>query len=302
MKTLVQTRSAGRLELILKEGPAKKLSKERDNLTLWHDVMPGLTPKIHSFSAEGAKASLLLEHLPGETFEAMLRERPWHEVLHALTAIQEKLVQIWTRSQSGERVAPRFLRQLSSRFTDVAAAHPELCPRDARNDPEAGASFPHPIEQLLPYDERVEAPFSVFIHGDFNIDNVLYDLHSGEVRFIDVHRSMMMDYVQDVSVFLVSLFRMQSLTAPARRRVHATMSSFFSFASAHAQRAHDTSFHRRLALGLARSFATSTRFVLDRELARSMFSRSRYILARLAEAYPAGRASDLELTREVLLG
>lgn len=288
--------------LILKEGKTEKLARERDNITRWHALMPGLAPQIYSFHAAGEEGSLLLEHLPGDTFEAMLLERPWDHVLRALTAIQRKLVEVWGRTHESGRVAPRFLRQLSSRLEGVATAHPELCPSDAPHAHGGSASFPHLIERLLPYDDVIEAPFSVFIHGDFNVDNVIYDVASGEVRFIDLHRSAMMDYVQDVSVFLVSQFRLQFLSAPARRRVDATISRFFAFANDYAERARDTSFHRRLAMGLARSFATSTRFVRERDLARSMFSRSRFILERLGEAYPAGRINDLELTREALLG
>lgn len=302
MRALVQTRSRGRVKLVLKEGPAEKLARERDNLERWHALMPGLTPRLYAFHSAGAESALLLEHAPGETFESILLERSWDQVLRSLAAIQRKLIEVWTRSHDTEHVAPRFLRQLSSRLKGVAAAHPELYPGDASSGRDGRASLPHLIERLLPYDEQIEAPFSVFIHGDFNIDNVLYDVASGEVRFIDVHRSAMMDYVQDVSVFLVSQFRLPFLTAPARRRVHAAMSRFYAFASAHAERSGDTSFHRRLALGLARSFATSTRFVPDPELARSMLSRSRYLLTRLADPDPRGRGNDPELTREVLLG
>ena len=40
----------------------------------------------------------------------------------------------------------------------------------------------------------------------------------------------------------------------------------------------DYSFELRLALGLARSFASSTRFILDQTLAAAMFLRARYLL------------------------
>jgi Ser/Thr protein kinase RdoA (MazF antagonist) len=301
MKTLVQTRSAGPVKAILKEGDTENLSRERDNITRWHALMPGLSPRIYSFQNSGEESALLLEHLPGDTFESILLERPWDNVVRALGAIQQKLVEVWSKSHSSARVAPRFLQQLSSRLKDVTEAYPELCVDGASSGQRELASFPRLIERLLPYDDEVEAPFSVFIHGDFNIDNVMYDTASGQVRFIDLHRSAMMDYVQDISVFLVSQFRLQFLTAPARRRVHATMWRFFAFADAHAERLRDTSFHQRLALGLARSFATSTRFVLDRELARSMFTRSRHLLERLAELQPRRRGGHVELTREVLL-
>jgi hypothetical protein len=88
---------------------------------------------------------------------------------------------------------------------------------------------------------------------------------------------------------------------PVRRRINSTIQRFHDFARGHAQRIGDSSFDQRLALGVARSLATSTRFVLDRELARSMFLRSRYVLERLAELHETGRCADHHLTREVLV-
>jgi hypothetical protein len=111
----------------------------------------------------------------------------------------------------------------------------------------------------------------------------------------------MMDYVQDVSVFLVSHFRLQYLETPVRRRINSTILRFHDFAREHSVRVGDRTFDQRLALGVARSLATSTRFVLDRELARSMFLRSRYVLERFVELHQAGRAGDYQLTREVLV-
>src|SRR5256885_16609620 len=111
----------------------------------------------------------------------------------------------------------------------------------------------------------------------------------------------MMDYAQDISVFLVSHFRLQFLETPVRRRINSSILRFHDFAREHAAKIGDTSFHQRLALGVARSLATSTRFVLDPQLARSMFLRSRYILERVGELRAQGRAADFQLAREVLI-
>ena len=42
----------------------------------------------------------------------------------------------------------------------------------------------------------------------------------------------------------------------------------------------------RLALGLARSFASSTRFILDQTLAAAMFLRARYLLELARAEHP----------------
>ena len=183
----------------------------------------------------------------------------------------------------------------------MLAVHPEFRHGDARIGEKQIPSFLGLLDQLRAHDAQLEAPFSVFIHGDFNVDNVIYDAARDSVRFIDLHRSRMMDYVQDVSVFLVSQFRLQHLDTPVRRRIKSTIERFHAFARGHAARSGDRSFDQRLALGVARSLATSTRFVLDRELARSMFLRSRYVLERIAELCRAGHAADYQLSREVLL-
>ena len=56
----------------------------------------------------------------------------------------------------------------------------------------------------------------------------------------------------------------------------------------------------RLALGLARSLATSTRFVLDEDFAKSMFLKSRYLLEQLLK-HPADQLETFKLPQEVLV-
>jgi phosphate uptake regulator len=287
--------------VIFKEGKTKKLLEERDSIARWEQLMPGIAPRIYSFHDGGEHGAILFEYLPGGTFERLLLEKPWREVTRALDSIQRKLLEVWSCTRSSEQVSPRFLQQLSTRFDDVLAVHPEFRQGDARIGQKEVASYLSLVEQLLAYDESLKAPFSVFIHGDFNVDNVIYDPNDDSVRFIDLHRSRMMDYVQDISVFLVSHFRLQFLETPVRRRINATILRFHDFARTHAERIGDRSFQQRLALGVARSFATSTRFVLDPQLARSMFLRSRYILERLTELHGRGCAQDFQLTREVLV-
>ncbi|MBU1297265.1 MAG: aminoglycoside phosphotransferase family protein, partial [Gammaproteobacteria bacterium] len=53
-----------------------------------------------------------------------------------------------------------------------------------------------------------------------------------------------------------------------------------------ASRQQDVTFEVRLAAGLARSFATSTRFIFDKKLASRMHLRARYLLERLAKLSP----------------
>jgi Ser/Thr protein kinase RdoA (MazF antagonist) len=130
------------------------------------------------------------------------------------------------------------------------------------------------------------APFSVYIHGDFNLDNIIYDPVEQRINFIDLHRSRYMDYVQDVSVFMVSNYRLQILDAAQRRRIMGLATGLYRIARKYADEVDDSGFHFRLALGLARSFVTSTRFILDKSLARRMFLRARFLIERAVAADP----------------
>jgi aminoglycoside phosphotransferase (APT) family kinase protein len=148
----------------------------------------------------------------------------------------------------------------------------------------------------------IKAPFSVYIHGDFNVDNIIYDPLEKKVNFIDLHRSRYMDYVQDVSVFMVSNYRLQIFDAPLRKRILMLTRDFYRFAAAFASKSGDKTFELRLALGLARSFATSTRFILDKSLARAMFLRARYLLELVLAADQKDPASFRVPVKEIFIG
>ena len=58
----------------------------------------------------------------------------------------------------------------------------------------------------------------------------------------------------------------------------------YDFASGFAKKHADEHFDIRLGLGLARSFISSTRFILDKTLANKMFLRGVYLLESLINA------------------
>ena len=134
-----------------------------------------------------------------------------------------------------------------------------------------------------------------------NTDNVIFNEQENRIHFIDLHRSRMMDYVQDVSVFLVSNYRLPAFDVGVRRRIERVTREFLAFASDFAKETGDTSFGARLGLGLARSFATSARFVLDDDFAKSMFLRARYLLEQLM-ADPDPESGSFVIPGDVLLG
>jgi hypothetical protein len=61
-----------------------------------------------------------------------------------------------------------------------------------------------------------------------------------------------------------------------------------------ARRQQDEHYELRLALGLARSLTTSTRFMADRSQARRFIERARWLLERVLET-PSQRLPDFKL-------
>lgn len=286
--------------VIFKDGPLKKLLAERESIEKWHEVRDDIAPRIYAFHHHGERGSILFEYLPGRNFEEVLLRGSQRDVNGALKAIESTLQFVWGTTRVDEPIAPHFLQQLKKRINEIYSLHPEFKRRDGAIGSLSGSSFDETLNRIEGHDEALVAPFSVLIHGDFNIDNIIYRPEGSRIHFVDLHRSTMMDYVQDVSVFLASNHRLQVFDAPVRRKINRAIRRFFRFSLGYAEEAGDRLFCARLAMGLARSFATSTRFILDKGFAKSMFLRARYLTERLLSCEP-DQLAGFELTEEILV-
>lgn len=284
----------GAIDAVFKDGALKKLSEERAGVKSWHSIYPGLAPRILSYKKRGQSAALLIEHLPGDTFEHVLLNESDARLQDACKALTRTLRDIWKNTRMAEPAHMASMRQLAERMQDVRRIHPEFGPPEIRVGGVTLIGFDALVEQARAREEALPAPFSVHIHGDFNLDNVIYDPAEKRIRFIDLHRSRYMDYVQDVSVFLVSTYRLQVPDAPIRQRIAGVAGAVHAMTAKFARREKDRTFDFRLALGLARSFASSTRFIQDKAHARRMFLRSRFLLER-AMACPDGKEDRFKL-------
>jgi phosphate uptake regulator len=276
---------------ILKQGHKKKIKMERKGVQNWHDVFPGLAPTILAWKKQGKSASLLIEHLSGHTFEQVVLNDSIEILENALTELKNTLYSVWTETLAEKPVAANFMQQLDKRLNDVYAVHPEFQGSEQRICGSELSSFDSLASRAAEIETHIQAPFSVYIHGDFNIDNIIYDTESNQIHYVDLHRSRYMDYVQDVSVFMVSNYRLQVLDNQIRRRIAAVINEFYQITRAFAVTNSDTTFELRLAFGLVRSLATSTRFILDRNLARAMFLRARFLLEQIVKLDPADYAN-----------
>ncbi|MEY2933432.1 MAG: hypothetical protein RL033_4181 [Pseudomonadota bacterium] len=287
--------------LIFKEGKASKLLEERTGIERWQQAMPGIAPSIYSFQEQGDRSVVLFEYLRGHTIEALLFEPSKVRLEAALTRMTATLAEVWTRTRAPEPARPRFMQQLLSRLDDIRAVHPHLLARGGAIQDVPLLTVAELVARCVPADRELSCPHSVLIHGDFNVDNVIYDDAEDRVHFIDLHRSRHNDYCQDVSVFLVSSFRLQSFDPLFRAHVDWVVQRFFRWACEFADSVSDPSFQLRLALGMARSYVTSTRFVLDAALAREMLLRARYLLESVGSQLRVPPA-QFRFPQEVLLG
>jgi hypothetical protein len=86
-----------------------------------------------------------------------------------------------------------------------------------------------------------------------------------------------------------------------RQRIDWIMGEFLAFARNFAKEHGDVTFEARMALALARSLFTSTRFELNPAFSRSMCQRAHYLMERIAEHQ--GRPwQDFRLPDHVLFG
>ncbi|MCA9637708.1 MAG: phosphotransferase [Myxococcales bacterium] len=293
-------REGGEGNLVLfKEGNLDKLLEEKAGIEFWQGRFPDLVPKVLGWQEGDHHASILLEYLRGQTFQQILLEGSAAELSAALSALGATLRSIWDATRIDEPVQPGFLKQIRKRLGDVKKVHPDF----GDDQEQIGALKVPAFADLLRRAEAIEAelpaPFSVFIHGDFNVDNIIFDAEAGRLHFIDLHRSRRFDYVQDVSVFMVSNFRLPVFDAKMRRRLHRVILAVYRSVQGFAREVGDTTFEARLTLGMVRSFTTSTRFVLDEEFAQSMYLRARYLLERLL-AHEGGEWSTFVLPANVL--
>ena len=287
---------------IFKDGEKRKLKEEREGVEAWHEIYPGLAPKILSYRKQGQSAALLIEHLSGLTIEQIILHESSKLLKETLDQLGATLRSVWKETHTRSAVSADYMGQLAKRLPEVYTIHPEFMRGEASICGYPVCPFDDLLDRAGKRERGLKAPFSVYIHGDFNLDNIIYDPVEKKINFIDLHRSRYMDYVQDVSVFMVSNYRLQILDAPLRQRLLDVAVAFYDFARRYARRKQDATFEMRLALALARSFASSTRFILDKTLARAMFMRARLLLELALESDPKRPESFRIPIEEIFVG
>ena len=293
-----QRGSSSSRSLLFKEGLKAKVMAEVEGMERWRALRPSMVPTVFSVRSDADRAAILREYLAGETLEQLVRKGPTEIFSQAVTALEQTLSGIWRETRVAEPLVTGFLDQLRKRLSDVYALHPAF-----RNGPAVPVrerpTFDSLLESALRLDEILVAPASVLIHGDCNVDNFLYDAERQRLTLVDLHRSRRGDFLQDVSVFVVSNQRLLGLDEEARSRAEQAIDTMVRSGQRFARETGDHLANARLAVGLVRSWATSARFVLDDDEAHRLFDRAEDLLAHLGSLDDVG-LREFEIPRELL--
>ncbi|UZP67108.1 PhoU family transcriptional regulator [Desulfovibrio mangrovi] len=290
---------ADKLGSIYKEGTIAKVRKERANIERWSTIFPNLVPQIYGYHEEGTNASLLVEFLRGCTLDEVLLTGEEELVKNAMFILFQTLREVWEKTRRNAPIAIDYMVQLRSRMASIRQVHPELSRESMGVGYAEVLSTFDLLDECEELEEELLAPFSVFIHGDLNVNNVVYDHMQQAIRYVDLHRSRDFDYVQDVSVFMVSNFRMPVFEPAMRKRLNWAIQEFDQFAKTYAAQNNDDTFEARLALALARSFYTSTRYELNFAFAKEMYMRAHFLMDKIV-AHKDAPWRNFQLPRDVL--
>lgn len=269
-------------QAIFKTGSLKKIELEKDNLDRWHGVAPGLAPKVLTFHQEDENTgALLVEFFSGNNFQEIVLGDNSDLADKALDALERLLGEnIWPATKKIGAGETSYMDQVLKRLDSILQVHSYLRRQQTLGDLEVDSTATL-VEKCMRIERLLPAPFSVFIHGDFNANNIIYNEKKDTIHFIDVHRSKGADYIQDVAVFLISNFRLPVFEPPVRDQINMAIGNFYGFANKFAHEHNDATFDVRLALALARSFYTSTRFQLNSEFVKEMVMRANFLLEKV---------------------
>ena len=269
-------------EAIFKTGSLKKIEKEKENLDKWQKLAPGLAPRVFTFYREDeSTGALLVEFFPGNNLQEIVLGDNMQLVKTAQEALHRLLGQkLWPLTKKIGAVGTSYMDQVLARLDSILQVHSYLRRQQTMGDVEVDSTATL-VEKCVRIERLFPAPFSVFIHGDFNANNIIYDEQADEIHFIDLNRSKATDYVQDVSVYLISNFRLPVFESPVREQIDLVIRDFYGFARGFAREHGDTTFDVRLTLALARSFYTSTRFQLNSGFVKDMVMRANFLLEKV---------------------
>jgi phosphate transport system regulatory protein PhoU len=256
---------------LFKEGMRKKIEQEIDRVIEWESLAPTHTPRLIGRAQDKDRRAVLREFAEGALLQDILLSPDDDDEgkFAAIRPLTEALIDIWSSTLVARPPRLDYAQQTRVRLREVLRRHPNL-ERTAKEELEKFGGIFGALDLIQKRERGLAPPFSVWVHGDLNANNVVYDAATRQVVFIDVHRSRYGDYVGDIGVLLTSTFRQfpKKKVARAVALVHERLLeavSDFGFKN------EDRFFEERLRLARARALITSARLTDDAERADALF-------------------------------
>ena len=282
---LVARIEGGERPVLYKEGSRRKIQQEADKFREWERIGEDLTPRIIGSVNLRDRQALLRDFANGMLLSDLYMSEV--ETATKLTATRRLLAvvdMVWRSTLQPIPPVVDSVEQMRRRLPDVYALHPNLRQVGQVGTITGGraTSLDALLDAAHDLQSKLAPRFSVWLHGDFNANNVVYDQSADQIKFVDVHRSQHGDYLQDVSIFLVSMMRRTDLSEEARHDIAGVNALVADFARDFALEHGDDGFDDRLLISLARAHLTSARVVVEPAQAEALFRTGMELLAEVA--------------------
>ncbi len=256
---------------LFKEGGKRKIEDEISRGIEWESLAPAHAPHLIGRAQDKDRRAVLREFADGALVQDILLSQTDDEAKFvAMKALTEALMDIWSSTLVTRAPRLDYAQQIRSRLREVLRRHPDL--EDiAKEELEKYGGIFGALDLLQRREQGLAPPFSVWVHGDLNANNAVYDGATRQVVFIDVHRSRYGDFAGDVGVLLTSTFR-QFPKKRVARTLGVVNDVLTETVGEFARKNGDQSFEERLRLARARALITSARLTDDAERAETLFA------------------------------
>jgi phosphate uptake regulator len=274
--------------LVFKEGKSAKIEEEFHKSIEWERVAPGHTAHVIGITKAKGRNGILREFAEGSLLLDVLLSDATPQLKEVVARqVTEALTDIWTTTITPHPAPIDYTSQIRARLRECLRRHPHL-ERVAKEELDDYGGLYDTLTALASREGWLRPPFSIWIHGDLNANNIVVDATSRSVIFIDVHRSQYGDYLQDVAVLLSSAAR-KFPKGKVAKGVHRANDVLLQAAEDFAETNQDKTFKERLRLARARALMTSARFEGEPEQAEYLFVEGMGLLKKVTKALKIGR-------------
>jgi phosphate transport system regulatory protein PhoU len=285
--TVLEVGQEGR-RLVFKEGYGNKVQDEFDRSIEWEEIAPSHTARVIAVSQTRGRTGILREFAEGSLFLDMLLSEAHNEVKESvMRQVGNVLADVWRTTITPDAARIDYTGQLRARLRDILRRHPKL-EKVAKEELDGYGGLFDLLTQMEARESWLSPPFSIWIHGDLNANNIVVEEQSQSVIFIDVHRSQYGDYLQDVATLSTSALR-RFPTGRVLKSISRANEVLFDIAEDFASQNGDKQFKTRLRLARARALITSARLENEYERAERLFVDGLDLLKRVARSLKIGK-------------